>query len=434
MSELFSAAGIAHDVCVATEYGADVMDKDSFADLYVGRMDSEQMYEFFADRQIGQGDYVIDATHPYAVEVTENIKSATDRTGAEYIRVIRGSGDYKGDGIVSYEDIASVAAAIEHTEGNILLTTGSKELGDYHENSSAELFERTYVRVLPTGDSLDICMAEGVDPKRIIAAVGPFSQEMNSAIIRQYDIKHLVTKESGHQGGFEEKINAASEAGITCHVIARPVKEEGLSVEETYRHITGNESNYSEGKRTIILAGYGPGSDSTVTFEVKQATEDADAVFGAGRLISGLNAPKKYDMYLAKDIIPVLENDKDIHKAVILFTGDSGFYSGAAKMLTELRASNKDADLKVLPGISSVSVLAARLGVNYNDAELYSIHGRKDNKTLNILMDKIRYSEHTFVLVSGDEDIRDIGSELVDRGMECDIDLRMHQSLNPMVS
>ncbi len=423
LSEMLSDANVAHDVCVATDYGADVMRHGGYAALHVGRMDSEQMYEFLADRQMTQDDRVVDATHPYATEVTENIRSAADRTGAEYIRVIRKSGDYRGDGIINYENIASVAAALEKTEGNILLTTGSKELGAYHENSSAKLFERTYVRVLPTKDSLDICIAEGIDPKKIIAAVGPFSKEMNSAVIRQYDIKHLVTKESGHEGGFDEKINAAIDAGITCHVITRPVKEEGFSVEETYRYITGNEPNHSEGKQTIILAGYGPGSDSAVTFEVKQAIEDADAVFGAGRLISGLNAHKKYDMYLAGDIIPVLENDKDIRKAVILFTGDSGFYSGASKMLTELKAWNKDADIKVLPGISSVSVLAARLGVNYNDAELYSIHGRKDAKTLNALADKIRKSSHTFVLVSGDEDIRDIGSELVDRGIECDIDL-----------
>ncbi len=444
---MLSDAGIAHDVCVATEYGADVMDKAGSAALHVGRMDPDKMYEFLTDRQFTKGDCVIDATHPYAVEVTENIKTATDRTDAEYLRVIRGSEDLRYEDILSYDNIASAAAALKQTEGNILLTTGSKELKTYHENSSEELFERTYVRVLPTKDSLDICQTEGIDPKRIIAAVGPFSKEMNAAVIRQYDIKHLVTKESGHEGGFDEKINAAIEAGITCHVIARPVKEEGLSVEEAFRHITGKEPNgrgqqdsmsgrldrnperaddhneQSERTCKIVLAGYGPGSDTTVTSEVMRAIEKADAVFGAGRLISGLNVPKKYDMYLAKDIIPVLENDKDIHKAVILFTGDSGFFSGAAKMLTELRAWDADADIEILPGISSVSVLAARLGINYNEAVAYSIHGRKDPKTLGILMDKIMHSKHVFVLVSGDEDIRDVGSELVGRGIECRMDL-----------
>ncbi len=430
---MLSDAKVAHEVCVATEYGADVMRKGSFVTLHVGRMDPDKMYEFLTDRQFTKGDCVIDATHPYAVEVTENIKTATERTDAEYIRVIRGSEDLRYEDILSYENIASAVAALKQTEGNILLTTGSKELKTYHENSSDELFKRTYVRVLPTKDSLDICQTEGIDPKRIIAAVGPFSKEMNAAVIRQYDIKHLLTKESGHEGGFDEKINAAIEAGITCHVIARPVKEEGLGVEEAFRHITGNGANCHKRSNSdpvatdemlkIVLAGYGPGSDSSVTSEVRLAIEKADVVFGAGRLISGLNVTNKYGMYLAKDIIPVLEGDKDIRKAVILFTGDSGFFSGAAKMLTELRAWEADADIEILPGISSVSVLAARLGINYNDAALYSIHGRKDPKTLGILMDKIRHSEHTFVLVSGDEDIRDIGSMLVKRGIECDIDL-----------
>jgi len=447
LSEKLSDAGIAHDVCVATDYGADVMRQGENVTVHVGRMDADRMYEFLTDREFAQGDCVIDATHPYAVEVTENIKAAAGRTKAEYIRVIRGSEDLSGEGIISHEDIASVATDLEHTEGNILLTTGSKELHAYHANSSRGLFERTYVRVLPTRDSLDICLAEGIDPKRIVAAVGPFSKEMNIAVIRQYDIRHLVTKESGHEGGYDEKIKAASETGITCHVISRPVTEEGLSVEEAFRHITGREASesrqqdgrserpdrdaeragdsheQSNGRCRMVLAGYGPGSDSSVTFEVRQAIEEADAVFGAGRLISGLNALKKYEMYLAKDIIPVLEKDKDIRNAVILFTGDSGFYSGAAKMLTELRAWDKDADISVMPGISSVSVLAARLGVSYNDTELCSIHGRKDTKTLNILTDRIMHSVHTFVLVSGDEDIRDIGAELVKRGIECDIDV-----------
>jgi precorrin-6Y C5,15-methyltransferase (decarboxylating) len=200
LSEMLSAAGISHDVCVATEYGADVMEPDSYARVNVGRMDSEQMYEFMTECKMGKGDHVIDATHPYATEVTENIRTATDRTGAEYIRIIRKSGVPDGDKITCYDDIGAVAEALCHTEGNVLLTTGSKELHAYHKNSSEELFGRTYVRVLPTKDSLDICLAEGVDPRRIIAAVGPFSKEMNRAVIRQYDIRHLITKESGSEG------------------------------------------------------------------------------------------------------------------------------------------------------------------------------------------------------------------------------------------
>ena len=125
------------------------------------------------------------------------------------------------------------------TEGNILLTTGSKELRAYAEIPR----ERLYVRVLPTWDSIAACEAAGIPHRNIIAMFGPFSQRMNEAMLEQYRISmneamleqyrisYLVTKEAGRNGGFEEKMQAAKRCGVNAIVIRRP-EDFGVTVEE----------------------------------------------------------------------------------------------------------------------------------------------------------------------------------------------------------
>ncbi len=419
LSSMLDEKGIDHLVCVATDYGNEMTGKSEFARIHVGRLDKDQMTEMMKKEMISSDDFVIDATHPYAAEASENIKKASDLMNARYIRVIRKEADLAYDH-ETYENIEQCAKALDNTGGNILLTTGSKELNAYCSSVSDSTKERTYVRVLPVAESLEICAREAISAKNIIAMQGPFSKEMNEALMKQYDIRHLVTKESGSVGGFEEKIKAAKELGITCHVIRRPVKEEGSDLYEVYRMITGCEYE-KEKKRSFILAGYGMGSDKNLTYEVKDAIEKADAVFGAKRLIDHIRAEKKYDMYLAKDIIPVLENDESIKKAVILFTGDSGFYSGTKAMSLALKEYDPDAEIRILPGISSVSYLSSLTGMSYDDAAIISIHGRKDTFSMHSLIETVKYNRKTFVLLSGDGDIRDIGNELLKLNLTCDI-------------
>ena len=66
------------------------------------------------------------------------------------------------------------------------------------------------------------CEDVGVLPKNIIAMQGPFSKNMNKAMIEQYDIKYLVTKQAGDTGGEREKIEAADEMGIDVVFLTRP--------------------------------------------------------------------------------------------------------------------------------------------------------------------------------------------------------------------
>lgn len=94
--------------------------------------------------------------------------------------------------------------------GNILLTTGSKELSVYC--AEPELKKRLYVRVLPGMESLALCKKEELEGRQILALQGPFSEEMNLAFIHAYDIRYLVTKESGITG----RIPGKSRGGSAC--------------------------------------------------------------------------------------------------------------------------------------------------------------------------------------------------------------------------
>ncbi len=197
-------------------------------------------------------DVCLDATHPYALEITENLKEACRKTGTEYIRLARApqmSGFEKNISKITYVSCASEAAELlkvkgdlcsskhktetegektaSELSGNILLTTGIKDL---HEYKAIER-SRLYTRVLPVAESIEACLNAGICHKNIIAMWGPFSEELNTAMIRQYRIKYLVTKESGKEGGYLEKLKACENTGCEAIVIKRP-EEEGIALND----------------------------------------------------------------------------------------------------------------------------------------------------------------------------------------------------------
>ena len=154
---------------------------------------------------------MLDATHPYAAEVTENIRAACQNTGFPYQRVLREAGAYQ-DKAIYVENTEAAVEFLEGTKGNILLTTGSKELGKFTALSDAG--ERIYARVLSLPSVMETCKGYGFEGKHLIGMQGPFSMELNAAMLRQYDCRYLVTKDTGKAGGFQEKIDAALMCGF----------------------------------------------------------------------------------------------------------------------------------------------------------------------------------------------------------------------------
>ena len=416
LSDLLAGERIRHTVCVAGSYGREMMKENGYAAVRVGRMDAEEMAALFTSLEMDKEGVVVDATHPYAAEVTANIKKAAGSLGIRTIRVVREEESGSKDGALMYADLAECADAMDRTTGNILLTTGSKELSGYSERVSEDTRARSYVRVLPTAESLKLCEAAGIQPEHIIAAHGPFSRQFNEAVIRQYEIRHLVTKDSGAAGGFREKREAAAAAGAQLHVIARPSAEEGVSVGEAFRLITGRELRDAGTDPEISLVGIGMGSEDCRTEAAERALRGCDAVFGAERLLQDIACPKKYAMYRAGDIIPVMERE-GIRRAAVVFSGDTGFYSGAKAMIRALKEWRSDLKLQVIPGISSYAYLAAKLGESYEDVRLFSIHGKNTDRDLMALTDEVRYRGKVFVLLSGAGDVPEIAKRLIGRGI-----------------
>ncbi len=427
MSECLSAAGIVHTVCVATSYGETVLKDHPFAKVRCGRMDQKEIKEYI---EHGEFIAVVDATHPYAEAVTENIKEAMRGMDIPYLRLNRDTKDESDyEKIRYFESNEECAKALKTVEGNILLTTGSKELAVYCV--SREVKDRLYVRVLPGIESLTLCMDQGISGKQILALQGPFTTQMNEAMLCQYQIKCLVTKKSGRTGGYQEKLQAAKKQDIPLFVIGKEQKTEGYSFREVCHKLEtmcGKKLTHAN-RPEIILAGVGMGSKSCLTGEVLGAIESADILLGAERMIAAYQPRlEKRPFYTASQIIPYLKEIQengampDGGKVVILFSGDSGFYSGCQGLYRalqeEIEEDRLEADVRILPGISSVAYLAACIGESYQDAGLCSMHG----KQLPHLAAGIKTEKKTFLLTSGVKDVNRLGKLLLDAGLEkCEI-------------
>lgn len=427
LSEGLAAAGIAHTICVATQYGEIVLKEHPLVKVRQGRMNQDEIKDFISKQEFVA---VVDATHPYAERVSENIRLALHETNIPYLRLKRDievGENY--DNCFFFGTNEACAKALETVEGNILLTTGSKELAKYCISEAVK--NRLYVRVLPGMESLTLCMEQGIVGKQILAMQGPFSTELNEALIHQFQIACLVTKQSGTSGGYQEKLEAAKKAGIPVFVIGQSTKEEGLSFSEVgseLEKICGQEIKLHK-EMEIILAGIGMGSKNSLTKEVADAIKEADILLGAKRMIEeskvftyGRKA-KKQPFYQAKQIIPYLkevQKNKTFRKkikVVVLFSGDSGFYSGCQTLYTSLIKEIKEGGLMssvcIMPGVSSISYMASCIGESYQDAAILSMHG----KELPNIAQKVRSKKKTFLLLSGAEDVRKIGKELTKAGM-----------------
>lgn len=218
-----SACGGNADVYVATGYGAAVMEPLDGITVHEGRLDADGMAAV-----LDADTVLVDATHPYAALVSDQLRAACTQTGAEYVRLLRPRMD--SEGVVTVPDTAAAAAWLSGHPGRALLTTGSKELAAF---TAVEGYrERLFARILPDAGALQKCLDLGFPAAHLIAMQGPFSHEMNAALLRQTRADILVTKDTGKAGGFAEKLSAARETGAVVLVIARPCAEEGRTLGE----------------------------------------------------------------------------------------------------------------------------------------------------------------------------------------------------------
>ena len=240
-------------VSVASQYGCDLLPSSEYLRIRVNRMDWQEMAEFMRDKQVR---LVVDATHPYAKEVTGNIKRACMEEQIPLLRCLRDaeaeSAEEKG---VFYVPTAEAAVQmLGRTEGNVFVTTGSKELRAF--TALADYENRIYARVLPSPEAAEQCRGLGITGRHLICMQGPFSEELNAAMMGQIDARWMVTKETGKNGGYDEKIRAARRNGASVIVIRRE-KENGFSVKEVEEKLLAfphrQEADFSEKQENPVL-------------------------------------------------------------------------------------------------------------------------------------------------------------------------------------
>ena len=247
--------------CVVTADGARQAEGLPGVSVHTGRLGADEMTALI--RQDSPA-LVIDATHPYAEEASRNIAAACKNSGAPLLRVARESadsaklresheifknpifgaarqsanisppcgagGNVNARDYIFYKGIDELLAWLEQTPGNIFVTTGSSHAGMY--TKLADFHSRVWLRILPSVESLRVCLDAGFRPGRLVCMQGPFSEELNYAMFKAADAKILVTKDSGAAGGFPEKVRAAQSLGMLTAVLGKPDDPGGISLDE----------------------------------------------------------------------------------------------------------------------------------------------------------------------------------------------------------
>ncbi|MGE4214414.1 MAG: precorrin-6A reductase [Anaerotignaceae bacterium] len=388
-------------VFVATQYGEELLQSGEFIQVESGKLKCAEMVEKFEEEK---PKMVIDATHPFAQIVSENIKKACDTVGIKYIRLLRNFDELPYSNCIYVENINEAIECLNKVSGRVLITTGSKDLKAL--TAVNEFEKRLVVRILPDADNLRACRELGFSPQNIICMQGPFSAKMNEAIIIETGAEYLLTKETGNAGGFYEKLEACKNTGIKAIIIGRP-KENGFSYEEVKRAI--DEKFDGKTVKRIYVIGAGMGKADMLTVRAHEAIRNSDLIISTDRILKELSCFKKDTAvaYKADEILKIIDNSC-ANKIAVVFSGDIGFFSGAKV----LRGKFEKFDTEWISGISSEVYFMNKIGKSYENTKTLSIHGRDEN-----FIGAVRENESVLLLLGGGNTARTVCRSLENYGM-----------------
>lgn len=361
-------------ICVATQYGATLLKEAENIHIHEGRMSEPEMEKFMEEHSVS---CCVDATHPYAVEVSRNVGMACERQNVSYIRVLRDEAETQAEEANYFDSISDAVKFLDRTEGKILITTGSKELEDYTGIRDYE--KRCIARVLPTLKVMEKCKNLGFDGSNVIAMQGPFGRELNLAMLRQSGAKWLVSKMSGKEGGFEDKCAAAKEAGVGLVLIGRPKESESAVSLRKALDILVQKYDLKLHRKAALI-GMGPGAGELLTKQACKALEECDVMIGAQRILDMCRGQVKKPVFVSyrkEEILRFLEEHLEYRRVALLYSGDIGFYSGARGMGESLRKNGFE--VEHVSGISSMMYFLNTLGVSHEDVLFESCHGKEEN-------------------------------------------------------
>ena len=361
--ELLSTQPVSVTACVATEYGETLLPEGGNVTVRSGRIPVDGIIQMLSDTKF---DLVIDATHPYAASITESAARACAETGTEYLRLLREESDKVSD-FTCVLNAEAAALFLSKTDGNILLTTGSKDLKTY--SKVKDFTDRAYARVLPLDVSLALCR---------------------------------------EAGGFAAKVAAARKAGANVLVIGRPKQREGKSFSQVLDSL---ECRFGfRFAQSVKIVGIGPGSRDAMTQEARRAIEEADCLIGARRMLDATarGGQKTYAAIAPQKIADFIHAHCEYRQSAVVMSGDTGFFSGTRKLLPLL----SDCEVSVLPGLSSLSYLCAKLQTSYEDVHVVSLHGRAHDITADV-----HAHARVFALVGGENDVNGLCRTLAENGL-----------------
>ena len=420
MADILDNAGVDVLACVATEFGKQLIQETDHVKVSSDRLGEEGML-----RIMNEGaSCVIDATHPYATIISGKIRKACEETGTEYIRLLR-SESHKDKDVIVVPDVASAVEYLKGTQGNILATTGSKELDKYTQIENYK--DRVFARVLSMPTASQSCADIGFQGKNLFCMQGPFSEELNYGLLKQVDAKYMVTKDSGEPGGFDEKMRAARRAGVTMILIARPEETEGYSFDEVIgilskRFKIQTTSKECPSRRKISIVGFGMGNEDTLTIGSRKAIDEADLLVGAERMIRSVTKGQdSLAEYKPDAVMSYVEGHPGYRRIAVLVSGDVGYHSAAKKLIDRIDTSEFDLDIKC--GISSIAYLCSVFRTSWDDAYLMSAHGQESN-----IVGAVSVQKKVIALMEGEKGVKRMCRELIEYGLD-DVIVKVGQDL-----
>ncbi|ENK0839382.1 cobalt-precorrin-6A reductase [Clostridium botulinum] len=217
-------------ISTATAYGGEILKNYKYKKLNTKPLNKEELSNMLKEKQV---NILIDASHPYALEVTKNAREVSKDLNIKYVRYERPSSaeEFKGNKkVVFLDDYKDLNEALKNIKGNILNTSGSRNMDKILD---LKLENRIIHRVLPSVKVLEDCFNLGVKVEDLMAIKGPISKELNKAFIKDYDAKALILKDSGPQGGTKEKILACLE----CDIYALIIRRKKINYEREFNNI-----------------------------------------------------------------------------------------------------------------------------------------------------------------------------------------------------
>ena len=201
---------------VVSDYGRKLLKTCAGLKINDKPLDKDELEKILREENF---NFLVDASHPYAKNISNNAIAAAQAAKIFYIRYERAEIEFAYEKIFHVEDYESAAFKAAQLGKNIFLTTGSRNLKIF-----VDLLKdcNLTARILPTAEVLTQCEALGLTPKNIIAMQGPFSTELNIELFKHAGAEVIVTKNSGQIGGADTKLEAAKILNLPVVMIDRP--------------------------------------------------------------------------------------------------------------------------------------------------------------------------------------------------------------------